>query len=101
MLVRVWRGQEAGAEIAFVASSAAERAYEKNSVKYSFKQPSSSGLENSVAAAVRTEGRLVEDRHGPLLPFWLGLKSYTPIGNIGEWVAAPIVTATICNFRCD
>jgi hypothetical protein len=77
MLVGVWRGQEAGAEIAFVANSAAQWAYEKNTVKYSFKQPFSSGLENRVAGAVRTAGRLVEDRHGPLLSFWLGSILYT------------------------
>jgi hypothetical protein len=88
MLISVSWGPEADAEIALVASSAAERTYEENSVKDTFKEPSSSGLEDSVAATVRTKGRPAQDRHGLHLTFLAGsniVHPKRPWKKVGMW----------------
>jgi hypothetical protein len=79
MFADVCRSQETNAEIAFIAGIAAEWSYEENTVKNVFQQPSSSGPVDGVAAAVGARERLTVDRHGPLLPFWLGPIVYTQI----------------------
>ena len=56
MFAGVWRRQVARAEKAQVASSAAEWAYEKNSVKDLLQEPSSSGPVGLRAGTTRTEG---------------------------------------------
>lgn len=81
LLVGVWQGSEAEAEIAFITGRAAEWAYEKDSVKDVLQESFSSGLVVSVAPAVRTNRRPIEDRHGLHLPFQLGPILYTQISH--------------------
>ena len=78
MFVVVWRGQESDAEIAFIADHAAKWAYEKDSVKDVLQESSSSGFVVLGAGAAWTDVRLIEDRHGPLLPFLAGVQYFTP-----------------------
>jgi hypothetical protein len=69
LLVGVWWGQESEAEVAFITVRATEWAYEKEGVKDVLQESFSSGLVVSLARAVRTNSRLIEDRHGLHLPF--------------------------------
>lgn len=89
MAIGVCGGPEAEAEIAFIASSAAEWSYKENSVENVFYEPSLSGLEDCVATAVRTKGRLTKNRHDTYLPFQAGSKiihQKRPWTKVGHWV---------------
>ena len=79
MFVRVWRGQESDAEIAFIAGHAPEWGYEKNLVKDLLPDSSSSGLVVSVTPATRTNWQLVEVRHGYISRSRLGSNIVHPI----------------------
>jgi hypothetical protein len=74
----------AGAEIALIAIRAADGAYGKDGVKELLPKSFSSGLVVLVAAAVGTNMRLTEDRHGLLLPFLAGVQYATPDSKIRE-----------------
>jgi hypothetical protein len=68
----------AGAKIALIAIRATVGAYEKDDMEDVFQESFSSGLVVLVAAAVRTNMRFTEDRHGLLLPFLAGVQYATP-----------------------
>jgi len=78
MFAGVRRGQGSEAKIAFIAAHAAEWGYEKDGVQDVLPESSSSGFVVLEAGAAWTDVRLIEDRHGPLLPFLAGVRYFTP-----------------------
>jgi hypothetical protein len=74
----------AKAEVALIAVRAAKRAHEKDGVKEMLEESFSFGLVVLVAAAVRANMRLTEDRHGLLLSFLPGDKYRTPKSAVVE-----------------
>jgi hypothetical protein len=99
MFIRVWWGPEADPEIALVASSAAVWTYKENIVKDVFNQPFSSGLEDCVAGAIRTKGRLAQDRHGLHLSFLAGAVLYIQSSRGGMSECRESRRLTVADFR--